>query len=90
LYGREVNNKGGILFSQPRPNLGQIDAYYKYPTTSQINQIRNMPGARFWQQRYYDHIVRNESELDAIHHYIVNNHLKWEEDQENPRNWETS
>ncbi|PIP06944.1 MAG: transposase, partial [Syntrophobacterales bacterium CG23_combo_of_CG06-09_8_20_14_all_48_27] len=32
---------------------------------------------------YYDHIIRNESELERIREYIVNNPLKWESDREN-------
>ncbi|PIX22751.1 MAG: transposase, partial [Deltaproteobacteria bacterium CG_4_8_14_3_um_filter_43_13] len=32
----------------------------------------------------YDHIIRNESELERIREYIVNNPLKWESDRENP------
>ena len=40
------------------------------------------PG-KLWQRNYYDHIIRNESELERIREYIVNNPLKWESDREN-------
>ena len=31
-----------------------------------------------WQRNYWEHIVRNEIEMDSIRHYIVNNPEKWE------------
>ena len=41
-----------------------------------------------WQPRFYEHIVRNNGSLDKIREYIVNNLLKWFEDQNNPINRE--
>jgi REP element-mobilizing transposase RayT len=37
-----------------------------------------------WQRNYYEHIVRNENELNRIREYITDNPMKWEFDQENP------
>jgi len=37
-----------------------------------------------WQRNYYEHIVRNERELDAIRPYIRNNPLQWALDRDNP------
>lgn len=37
-----------------------------------------------WQSRFYEHIVREENELNKIREYIINNPLKWELDFENP------
>ena len=34
-----------------------------------------------WQSRYHDHIIRNNKSFERIHHYIVNNPRKWEEDK---------
>ena len=34
-----------------------------------------------WQERYFDHIIRNEGELEAINHYINNNIVKWKDDR---------
>jgi REP element-mobilizing transposase RayT len=39
---------------------------------------------KFWQDNYYEHIIRNEEEMDRIRKYIVNNPLHWELDRENP------
>ena len=36
-----------------------------------------------WQRNYYEHIIRNERELNRIREYIQNNPLRWEYDREN-------
>jgi REP element-mobilizing transposase RayT len=36
---------------------------------------------RIWQRNYYEHVIRNDKELNEIREYIVNNPLKWELDQ---------
>ncbi|MBI5638866.1 MAG: transposase, partial [Nitrospirae bacterium] len=41
---------------------------------------------RFWQRNYYEHIIRNEKELDRIRKYIIENPAKWDEDEDNPGN----
>jgi REP element-mobilizing transposase RayT len=43
------------------------------------------PG-KLWQRNYYEHIIRNEYDLNEIREYILNNPLKWELDKENPQN----
>ena len=37
-----------------------------------------------WQRNYYEHIVRDEEDLYNIRQYIINNPLKWKEDEYNP------
>jgi len=39
-----------------------------------------------WQPRFYDHIIRNESSLNHIRQYIINNPENWERDRNNPQN----
>jgi len=40
---------------------------------------------RLWQRNYYDHVIRNERELDKIREYIATNPLRWALDRENPQ-----
>ena len=61
--------------------LGQIVGYFKYQTTKQINIIQNIPGSRLWQRNYYDHIIRNDEDLNRIRTYIRNNPQQWSIDQ---------
>jgi putative transposase len=37
-----------------------------------------------WQRNYYEHVIRNEMELNRVREYVVNNPLKWSFDRENP------
>ena len=34
-------------------------------------------GYPLWQERYYDHIIRNQQDLENARQYIQNNPLKW-------------
>jgi len=45
-----------------------------------INEHDNTLGRKFWQTRFYDHIIRNDDELIRIRKYIVNNPKQWEND----------
>lgn len=77
-------DKGG---PRPAPTLGDIVCTFKSKTAVNANRYRNSFGAPLWQRNYYEHIIRNENELNRISAYIINNPLKWEEDIENPLNW---
>jgi len=59
---------------------------FKSAVAKRINQLRNTPGAPVWQSNYYERVVRDEKELDAIRLYIVDNPANWSEDEENPQN----
>ena len=67
-----------------QPTLGQIVAYYKYQTTKAINLMRGMPGTKFWQRNYWEHVIRNEAEMDRIREYIDDNPARWSDDQLHP------
>jgi hypothetical protein len=41
---------------------------------------------KLWQRNYYEHIIRDEKELNKIRQYIVDNPLKWDSDENNPMN----
>ena len=47
------------------------------------NQWPPFPG-KLWQRNYYEHIVRDENELNEIRKYIMANPKKWDLDRENP------
>ncbi len=63
--------------------LGSLVATYKGLVTRQINQIRQTPGGRVWHRGYWDRIVRNERELNAIRKYIQENPVRWKNDRDN-------
>ncbi len=69
----------------PPNSLGAIIGNYKSVTARRINAIRHTPGAPVWQRNYYEHIVRDEDELNRIRAYIISNPANWEIDEQNPR-----
>jgi putative transposase len=56
---------------------------FKSTTTGQINLLRKAQGNPFWQRNYYEHIIRDEAELNEIRQYIVFNPGQWDYDREN-------
>jgi len=62
-------------------SLSTIVRAVKSASTKQINKLRNSPGQELWQRNYYEHIIRDEKDLNRIRKYIKNNPAKWEEDE---------
>jgi REP element-mobilizing transposase RayT len=38
---------------------------------------------RLWQRNYYEHVIRDDEDLDRIRRYVAENALRWKEDPEN-------
>ncbi len=69
-------------FSKPTANtIPTIIRNYKSAVTKQINELRNTPGTILWQRNYYEHVIRDESDLNRIREYIINNPRNWENDE---------
>jgi REP element-mobilizing transposase RayT len=64
-------------------SLGAIMQNFQSVTTRKINRIRKTPGFKLWQRNYYEHIIRDENELNRIRKYILTNPAKWENDENN-------
>ena len=59
---------------------------YKSAVSYRINLMRGTDGVPVWQSNYYEHIIRNETDLQNKTDYINANPLLWDEDDENPIN----
>jgi len=68
-----------------RHGLPEIVRAFKSFSARRINQKRPLPGVPVWQRNYYEHIIRNQSDLDCIRLYIGDNPRRWEEDPENQK-----
>ena len=66
--------------------LGFIVGMFKTECTKQINKLRNTLGQKIFQRNYYEHIIRNDIDLNKIREYIINNPLMWNRDRNNPVN----
>jgi len=73
---------------RPAPTVGEIVGTFKslcmhgwlaYIKVRKIDAV-----GKFWQRNYYEHVIRNEDELNKIREYVQNNRLKWNFDKENP------
>jgi REP element-mobilizing transposase RayT len=65
-------------------SLGSFIAGFKASVTSRAGRELNMTG--IWQRNYYEHIVRNDRELNNIRWYILNNPINWQLDRDNIQN----
>jgi REP element-mobilizing transposase RayT len=72
---RQVGSKSGSLSS--------IIQNFKSVSTRIVNKQFFKPGNKIWQRNYFERIIRNERELNAIRQYIRDNPLNWETDKEN-------
>jgi putative transposase len=74
-------------FGKPvKGSIPTIVRAYKSAVTYAVNGAQNMRGAVLWQHNYYEHIIRNDRELNNIRWYIVNNPLNWQLDRDNLQN----
>jgi len=71
-------------FGQPKKSsISTIIRSLKSTSTKRINILIHTSGHSIWQRNYYEHVIRNENELNKIRQYIINNPPKWEYDREN-------
>ena len=72
--------------------LPQVIQWFKTMTTNEyIRRVRQghwppFPG-KLWQRNYYERVIHNDVELNAVRQYIAGNPAKWNQDTENPRLW---
>jgi len=69
----------------PTITLGDIIGAFKSLTTHEyIMGVKNNGwksfDKRLWQRNYYEHIIRDENDLNKIREYIINNPLMWKND----------
>ena len=79
-YDSENKKYGASIFD--------IMDWFKTMTTNEyIRGVKNKNWPRFekrfWQLKYWDHIIRSEDDFFRISNYIKNNPKKWEEDKLN-------
>ncbi|MBN2103028.1 hypothetical protein JW835_03205 [bacterium] len=65
-------------------SIGSIIRGFKIGVTKSLRQQIKIKHVR--QRNFYEHIIRNDDELNKIREYINYNPLKWELDKENPMN----
>ncbi|MGB8251885.1 MAG: hypothetical protein WCF08_01610 [Anaerolineaceae bacterium] len=61
-------------------SLGVIVRAYKSSVAYRINQVRNTRGMAVWQRNYFEHVIRDEEDLEDICDYIKANPACWDVD----------
>lgn len=68
-------------FSKPiAHSLSTIIGAFKAAVTRHINRLPDSPDHPIWQRNFYEHIIRNEADLNRIREYIIYNPARWETD----------
>jgi REP element-mobilizing transposase RayT len=89
LYVIMPNHFHGILVisdtAESRLPIGRLVGAFKTLSTRDINVLNSTPGNKFWQDEFYDHIIRDDEDLRIRREYILKNPLNWDVDEENPQ-----
>lgn len=67
---------------QKRSLLSQIVGFLKMNSSRSIHKINGSQNV--WQRNFYEHVIRNETELIKIREYIKTNPAMWDRDRNNP------
>jgi REP element-mobilizing transposase RayT len=54
----------------PQLSLPELIRQVKGPTALCANRVLGRTGKPFWQEEYFDRVVRSDAELSRIRHYI--------------------
>lgn len=70
-------------FGKPvKGSIPTIIRSVKSEATRRVNLLRGIPGEKLWQRNYYEHVIRDDEDYQAIHDYIVTNPYHWKDDDE--------
>lgn len=81
----QVNYNSSLPQGTQSGSLGAIIQNFKSVSKRRINRL-NKNKLTIWQRGDRDKIIRNEEAYENIRQYILENPLKWDEDEENPIN----
>ena len=87
IIRRDVARNVSTEMSQISPQSNSLSSIIRSFKSAVSNRCHKYGFHNFaWQPRYYEHIIRNEKELNRIRKYIKNNLLQWDLDRENMKN----
>jgi REP element-mobilizing transposase RayT len=43
--------------------------------------LHDSSGIPVWQRNYYEHVIRNDADLQRLRDYIAGNPVRWDEDE---------
>jgi putative transposase len=87
------DDRRGAIYRAPtvekygKPTVGSLPTIvrtYKAAVTRRIGREHKANG--IWQRNYYEHVIRDERDLQNKTNYIESNPMLWTQDDNNPRN----
>jgi len=78
---RKTANRHSAI-SPHRNTLAIIVRTFKAAVTTRCHRAGYFYFA--WQRNYYEHVIRNETDLNEIRQYVLDNPVKWDMDENNP------
>jgi REP element-mobilizing transposase RayT len=67
-----VQNADGVA-------LGNVVGAYKSRVARMVNGLRRRSGGAVWHRNYYEHIIRDDEDLERVRWYIAENPGRWNE-----------
>ena len=64
------------------PTLPDVVRAFKSISAIGVNRLLSRSGQPSWQRNYYEHVIRNDEELERVRRYVLDNPLKWGLDRE--------
>ncbi len=86
-YDGEASRRAPTHEQFQKPVKGSIPTVirsYKSAVSYRINLMRGTQAVPIWQRNYYEHVIRNEKDLQNKTDYIEANPMLGDEDDENP------
>lgn len=86
IIEQSIGNGRGELNSPVKNESGRIryaptNNKFKSSVTKRLREFSGNSNLKIWQRNYYEHIIRNELDLQNIRKYISLNPIKWEIDE---------
>ena len=79
-----------VIVDRSISTLGAIVGAFKSLAAIEVNHLLSRSGRPLWQRSFYEHVVRNDRELDRFRAYVAANPSRWPTDAvhpDNPSRW---
>lgn len=63
----------------PSMTIGAVVRGFKIGVTKWFRQ--NRQEYQVWQRNYYEHIIRDDKDLNRVRQYVIDNPINWEKDE---------
>jgi REP element-mobilizing transposase RayT len=78
--------KNSMIVVRKPKSLSTFVSGFKSAVSRSVNKIHEKQCKSIWQYNYYDHIIRDEFDLNYRRNYILENPARWHKDKLNPAN----